>query len=57
MLAAGLQEAHPPFFLQSSSALKLREGSRIHVFVVQKRSMECKTPFCRITKKNYNVFN
>lgn len=59
MLAVGLQEARPPFFLQSSSALKLREGRRIHVFVVQKRSMECKTPFCRITKKNYNnnVFN
>ena len=59
MLAVGLQEAHPPFFLQSSSVTKLKAGSCIHEFIVQKKSMECKTPFCRITRKNYNdnIFN
>ena len=51
MLAVGLQQAHPPFFLQSSSVSKLKDGSRMHVFIVQKRSMECKTPFLLDYKK------
>ena len=51
MLAVGLQEADPPFFLQSSSVTKLKDGSCIHEFIVQKRSMECKRLFVGLQER------
>ena len=54
-----LQEAHPPFFLQSSSVLKLKDGSCMHVFIVQKEVDGMQNAFLLDYKKNNidNIFN